>query len=49
MLVFNFIYFELKNWWFGEAIDPMEEFELIESKHTRVHHDVDIYETIRVH
>jgi hypothetical protein len=48
-LMFNFIYYEFKNWWFGESIDPMEEFELLESQHTRVHHDVDIYEVIRIH
>ena len=43
------ILFEIKNWWFGETIDELDEFERIESKHTRVHHDEDIYEVIRVH
>jgi len=43
------ILFEIKNWWFGETIDELDEFERIESKHTRVHHDEDIYEIIRVH
>lgn len=47
--MFNYIYCELKNWWFDEPIDHLDEFELIESKHTRVHHDDDIYEIIRVH
>lgn len=48
-LVFNFIFYDLKNWWLGDPIDRVEEFELMESKHTRVHHDEDIYEVIRVH
>jgi hypothetical protein len=43
------ILFEIKNWWFGESINEFDEFERIESKHTRVHHDQDIYEIIRVH
>lgn len=43
------ILFEIKNWWFGKPVDESEEFERIESKHTRVHHDEDIYEMIRVH
>jgi hypothetical protein len=47
--VFNYVYYELKNWWLGETVDRMEEFWLTESKHTRVHHDEDIYEIIRVH
>lgn len=45
----NDIWFELKNWWFGAEMDEFEEFERIESKHTRVHHDEDINEIIRVH
>jgi hypothetical protein len=48
-MLFNFFFFELKKWWTGDSIDPIEEFEQIESKHTRVHHDERIYETIRVH
>lgn len=43
------ILFEIKNWWFGVTEDESEEFERIESKHTRVHHDEDIYEIIRIH
>jgi hypothetical protein len=43
------ILFEIKNWWFGAQVDESEEFERIESKHTRVHHDDDIYEIIRIH
>ncbi|MBT2682288.1 hypothetical protein [Bacillus sp. ISL-37] len=42
--------YELKSWWIGDL--PRvgnEEFERVESKHTRVHHDEDIYEIIRVH
>ncbi|MEO2074051.1 MAG: hypothetical protein ABGX20_01345 [Bacillus sp. (in: firmicutes)] len=45
----NEILFELKNWWFGAEVNEFDEFERIESKHTRVHHDEDIYEIIRVH
>ncbi|MCM3667219.1 hypothetical protein M3204_22740 [Mesobacillus subterraneus] len=41
---------DFKNWWIGELPKVgNEEFERIESKHTRVHHDEDIYEVIRVH
>ncbi|MEH7014835.1 hypothetical protein V7087_29210 [Neobacillus niacini] len=49
--MFTELFLELKNWWFGESMynEEMEEFERIESKHTRVHHDEDIYEMIRVH
>jgi hypothetical protein len=47
--VFDTIFFQIKNWWLGEKMDSVEEFELLESKHTRVHHDEDIYEIIRVH
>lgn len=43
------ILFGIKNWWFGAAGDESEEFERIESKHTRVHHDEDINEIIRIH
>ncbi|WP_462409847.1 hypothetical protein [Neobacillus sp. Marseille-QA0830] len=41
--------FELRNWLLAEPIDETLEFERLESKHTRVHHDEDIYERIRVH
>jgi hypothetical protein len=42
--------YEFKSWWFGDLPKVgNEEFERIESKHTRVHHDEDIYEVIRVH
>jgi hypothetical protein len=47
--MFNMVYLELKNWLFGDKFDSVEEFELLESKHTRVHHDENIHETIRVH
>ncbi|MEH7074296.1 hypothetical protein [Neobacillus drentensis] len=42
-------WFELKNWLFGESIDEVTEFERLESKHTRVHHDQYQNEIIRVH
>jgi hypothetical protein len=48
MMITDFL-FELKNWWFGVTFDEVEEFERLESKHTRVHHDENIYEIIRVH
>ncbi|WP_193224640.1 hypothetical protein [Bacillus sp. B1-b2] len=46
-IIFN----KVKSW---QLRDPqmmisLEEFERIESKHTRVIHDVDIYEMIRVY
>lgn len=49
--MFNDIFFEFKNWWIGEKYPgtEMDEFERIESKHNRIHHDVDIHEEIRVH
>ena len=45
------IFLEFKNWWLGKTVscDEMDEFERIESQHTRVHHDEDIYEIIRIH
>lgn len=45
------LFLEFKNWWLGESIfsNEIEEFERIESKHTRVHHDEDINEIIKVH
>lgn len=39
---------EIKNWWFGES-KLNEEFDRLESKHTRVRFDNDIYELIRIH
>ncbi|MDQ1002522.1 hypothetical protein QFZ28_002922 [Neobacillus niacini] len=49
--MFTELFLEFKNWWFGESMydEEIVEFERIESKHTRVHHDEDIYEIIRVH
>ncbi|WP_210366664.1 hypothetical protein [Bacillus sp. REN3] len=49
--MFTDFIFEVKNWLFGDMypVEEMNEFERIESKHTRVHHDQDIHETIRVH
>lgn len=38
---------EIKNIWFGTN-DNFEEIERLESKHTRVRFDKDIYEIIRV-
>jgi len=49
MIMINDFWFELKNWFFGEPIDEVEEFERLESQHTRVHHDQNIHEIIRVH
>jgi len=49
MIMINDFWFELKNWFFGEPIDKVEEFERLESQHTRVHHDQNIHEIIRVH
>jgi hypothetical protein len=43
------ILFQIKNWWFSVSADPTDEFERIESKHTRIHHDEDISEIIRIH
>ncbi len=46
------VFYEFKKWWFGllsSEDDAIEEFIRMESKHTRVHHDEDIYEQIRVH
>ena len=48
-MMLTYFLFELKNWLFGEAMDEIQEFEWIESKHTRVHHDEYIQEIIRVH
>ena len=50
-MMFNNLVFEVKTWWNGDPYpnDEINEFERIESKHTRVHHDEDIYEMIRVH
>jgi hypothetical protein len=41
---------EIKNIWFGKSRtnDNFEEIERLESKHTRVRFDKDIYEIIRV-
>lgn len=45
------LFFEFKNWWICNTgtCEDLNEFERIESKHTRVHHDDDIYEIIRIH
>jgi hypothetical protein len=47
--MFDTIFFKIKNWWLSDKMGSVGEFELLESKHTRVHHDVDVNETIRVH
>jgi hypothetical protein len=49
--MFTELFLEFKNWLFGESIydEEIVEFERIESKHTRVQHDEDIYEIIRLH
>ena len=38
---------EYKKWWFGETLSK-EEIDRLESKHTWVRFDKDIYEIIRV-
>lgn len=45
------LFIEIKNWLLNDSnsTDVLEEFERIESKHTRVHHDEDIFEIIRIH
>jgi hypothetical protein len=45
------VFYELKNWLFSNLNEKneIEEFERLESKHTRVRHDEDIYEIIRIH
>ncbi|MGG0174814.1 hypothetical protein [Gottfriedia acidiceleris] len=43
------LFTEIKFWWFGELREEIEEIERIESKHTRVRFDSDIYELIRIH
>ena len=47
--MFTEILFQVKNWFFGEVIDETKEFELLESKHARVHYDENLSEIIRVH
>ena len=48
MMLTEFL-FELKNWWFSVSNAEVDEFERLESKHTRVHHDQYLNEIIRVH
>jgi hypothetical protein len=42
---------EFRNWWKGNSTEEagLDEFERIESKHTRIRHDEDMREIIRVH
>jgi len=40
---------EFKYWWFGQVKEELEEINRLESKHTRVHYDIDIHELIRIH
>nr|WP_263326357.1 hypothetical protein [Neobacillus sp. Marseille-Q6967] len=49
--MFNDIFFEVKNWWVRNTDNELglEQFERIESQHTRIRHDEDIREVIRVH
>jgi len=44
------IFTEIKNMWLGisRTNDNFEEFKKLESKHTRVRFDKDIYEIIRI-
>lgn len=50
-MMLTIIFTEIKNMWFGmlRTNDNLEEIERLESKHTRVRFDSDIYEIIRVH
>lgn len=49
-MLLTFILTEFKNMWFGKSntSDNVQEIERLESKHTRVRFDKDIYEIIRV-
>lgn len=49
--MFNDIFFELRNWWESNSANEfnIDEFERVESKHTRIRHDEDLREIIRVH
>jgi hypothetical protein len=38
----------LKNWWIAEST-KIKEIESLESKHTKIRFDKDIYEVIRIH
>lgn len=42
---------EFRNWWKAKSSEEVgvDEFERIESKHTRIRHDEDMREIIRVH
>ncbi|WP_158095124.1 hypothetical protein [Gottfriedia luciferensis] len=42
------IFSEFKRWWLGETKEEIDEIVRLESKHTRVRFDADIYELIRI-
>lgn len=49
--MFDDLLLELRNWWKTNSTEEFsqQEFERVESKHTRIRHDEDIREIIRVH
>ena len=48
--MFDDMFFYLRNWWISNPNEEMghDEFDKVESKHTRVRHDKDIREIIKV-
>ncbi|MEW9054069.1 MAG: hypothetical protein AB2392_23170 [Neobacillus sp.] len=50
-MIFNDLFYSFKNWWVENEMSEQEfnQFERVESQHTRVRHDEDIREIIRVH
>lgn len=49
--MFDDFLLEFRNWWKVNEIEEvgLQEFERVESKHTRIRHDEDMREIIRVH
>lgn len=47
MLTHTFL--KLKNWWITESTDKIKEIKSLESKHTKIRFDEEIYEIIRIH
>lgn len=49
--MFDDFLLEFRNWWKFNSIEEtgVDEFQRIESKHTRIRHDEDMREVIRVH
>lgn len=43
-------FLKLKNWWISESTETIvKELKILESKHTKIRFDKDIYEVIRIH